>query len=61
MGLSGEMKKALNEPIINYSLFIKAQDIEDVDGLAVSSYPINKHNLNKKNEGLPSMKKSNLQ
>ena len=55
-GLSEELKIALNEPIINYSLFIKAQDIEDVDGLAVSSYPMDKHNLIKNNEEGPSFK-----
>ena len=57
-GLSEELKIALNEPIINYSLFIKAQDIEDVDGLAVSSYPTNKNNLKKNFEYLPSMEKN---
>ena len=57
-GLSEELKIALNEPIINYSLFVKAQDIEDVDDLAVSSYPTNKHNLKKNFEYLPSMEKN---
>ena len=55
--LPEELKIALNEPILNYSLFIKAQDIGDVDGLAVSSYPMNNHNLKKNFEYLSSMEK----
>ena len=60
VGLSEELKKSLNEPIINYSLFIKTQIIEDVDGLAVSSYRMDKHDLNKNNEDLSSMKKETI-
>ena len=53
-GMFEELKNTLHEPIINYTSFVEPQIIEDVDGLAVSSYPMDKNNLIKNNEDVPS-------